>query len=341
MEYHEYRTKHALAIDRALNAKTKYKNFNSKYKNQPNRSDVENYDTASTTRPQEPTATGTTIKPTTGTTTKPETPKNEPKTTGEYIPTTEEKTELLKTFHKLPPIQQHKDLLTTKNVIHSKKDISKWENNPKMYDIRGIDTQPPELIKERIKIALKHAHNPTVQIKKFRHKSAGRYHNATVGGNRAGLIEINLSRVRNMNRTYAHEIGHAYDRNVIGGFTQSGNVNFSIIKNAKKPILSNSKFDIYKQMRSNTQKVIDVTQKKTNPYDYKSAQLYAKSYMRYRNSKQELFANWFTGLINQKNIVKKDTRNFYNVFKKSNKPLFSDLRKSDKSVTAKYMKGSF
>src|SRR3989338_7392572 len=68
----------------------------------------------------------------------------------EYVPTGQEKAGLLPYFWQLSPLQQHKDLLITRNVIRRKGDVDKWKRNPKYYDIRNIDTQPKELVEERI-----------------------------------------------------------------------------------------------------------------------------------------------------------------------------------------------
>jgi len=43
--YYEKRSKHALAVDRGINAKTRYSSFNKPYEAAPNQSDVEDYDT--------------------------------------------------------------------------------------------------------------------------------------------------------------------------------------------------------------------------------------------------------------------------------------------------------
>lgn len=331
----EKRTKHALIIDRSKNARVRYSNFNDEYKSAPNRSDVVDYDTKGKSErpPQEARI------------------QEKPNVSqGEYIPTPSEKARLTPYFHKLSPIEQHKDLLTTRNVARNKETVSKWKQNPKAHDIRGIDTQPEELIKARLEVVRRHSRNPEVIIKNFNWRSReGVYSYSRFNQEGAGLIRLKRN-VKNLDRNYAHELGHAYDRNVLSGmigYTKGvGNMGYKDF--LKKPKLLNDEnlsfgkinnklLEITDYNKRAREKIVSVTENKINPYNRAHAPM---SYIMYRRSSQELFADWFSGLITDKPVIKRESKQFYNMFKKSNKPLFSDLRKSDYAVTKKYIKGS-
>lgn len=337
MTYVETRTKHALAVDRGIQAKTVHKSFNDDYAGSPADSDVTNYDTK-----------GTVVL---------EKPKPKPKSKTEYVPEGSEKAALVKRFHKLPPVQQHKDLLTTRNVIKDKADVVKWHENPRAYDVRGVDTQPKELMEERLKVAHKAGGSPAFSVGNYRWKRRrGVFRHFTDRSAGKGHVKVDAvtKKEGTFFRTVAHEFGHAFDRNVIGSQKgnerlTTGNVNFHWLK-APKMIgtefddgqsfgkVNNKLIQIHDIGQKNARKVIDVTEKKISPYNISHAPF---SYMRYRRSNEELFADWFSGLVVDKGVVKRKSRGFYNMFKKSHKPLIRELKASDKRVTKKYMKGVF
>ncbi|MBP2143898.1 hypothetical protein J2127_001067 [Methanococcus voltae] len=245
---------------------------------------------------------------------------------------------LRKHFHKMPVDAQHKDLLKSKRVIKQgkkqKKQIEEWKKNPKAYDIRGIDTQPKELIDRRLEFVHKHVGAPKVQKRKFRWKRKDgvfEYHYNGLGTSKIpsqGRIRVDTSYQdkNDIDRIYAHELGHAYDRNIKNKKDRSGFYDFHTLgRNSKK--LRNE--------------VIKIT-KKINPYDEEqllNPLLYrdGEEHIRYRKSNKEMFADWHSAFIMDKNIVKKG-KSFYNIFKNQEKEYVKGLKDIDKEVTSKYVK---
>jgi len=327
MDYVETRSKLALAIDRSKNAKTRYDSFNSKYKESPNTSDVEDYDTK-----------GKFVEP-------PKTTKTETKvekSNTEYEPTPAERKKLLPFFHKMQPIEQHKDLLKTHNVIKNKEDIEKWKKNPKQFDIRGIDTQPKELIEERLKVAHSYAKEPTTIKKGYGWIRREGDYQASRDLTNPGRIRID-TKGKNVDFTHAHELGHAIDRNIFGipkGKYTTGNISFvgakKINKDTKNWNFATEKNDAMKI--KNINQVEKVTREVISPY---KATYDNYAFHRYRTSREELFANWFGGYITKPNVVRGQSRGYYNVFKKENKNFVKNIKISDLNVTKKYMGGKY
>jgi hypothetical protein len=344
MGYSEKRTSHALLIDRSLQAKQVHKDFNSEYVSAPNQSDVEDYDTAFDK-----------IPPTTGTS-KPK----EKKVEGVYNPTGKERSELVKVFHSLPRVHQHKDLLTTRNVIKTKEDVKKWKKEPRYYDIQGIDTQPEELMEKRVGVVQSKVGNIPVRVNPRLSGSYGRYRH-TMTKSDLGFIEMNKDIVGNKKQWYStlfHELGHAYDRNLFTkeyDYAQTGNVNFKTgdinfkkMKFLNSPLsfgsMNNKSLKIRDILGKQRDKAVFVTRKHSPYTDEQGKRMITVGYGRmtfhkYRMQNNELFANWFSSFMTNKSMPKKESRGFYNVFKKSNKDLFRALRKSDAGVTSKFMGG--
>lgn len=331
--YVEKRSKHALAVDRGKNAEERYSQFNDSYASKPNRSDVEEYDTRKgrSEPPREPPR-------------KVHQPYRRP-----YEPSEQEKAYLMARFHTLPPMQQYKDLLTTRNVITRAEQVKKWEQNPRAFDIQGIDTQPLELMRGRLNVVWEFAKRPKIERRNTRSTSqAGSYAWDHLNKEDPGKVMINtLFGPKQQIKTEGHELGHAYDRNVLAkGKTwyipprktraiygyHTANVNFGPLKILK----GREPFDLKSRTERNLTKVEKVTREKISYYNIDTA---PRRYIDYRNRKEELYANWFSGLVTMKGTVKKDTRGFYNIFRKANKPLMRALRQSDRDVTAKYIKG--
>jgi hypothetical protein len=333
-EYKEKRSKHALAVDRALQAKKKHGKFNEEYGNSPNRSDVDEYDTKGKYIPA-PKPKGTPK------------PKEPPRPAETYKPTNSERNKLLRIFHSQGIMAQHKDLLTTRNVARTKKDVERWKKNPKHGDIESIDTQPKELIPARIKYTqdyvgiiprapvrtYKQAIKLGVPRDKLGRNSLGefqhpRYVPAEDVTQKDTQILVRSSLLKDPSspqtqRVVAHELGHAMDFFKIG----------------KSKGLSKYDFGHSGEKYNNLYSAIQierVTRGKINPYP---RDLVPSSFVRYRNRQRELFANWFSGLITRKETVKKDSPIFYKKFKKENKGFISGLRKSDFAITSKYTKG--
>ncbi|MBI2139823.1 hypothetical protein HYU14_02780 [Candidatus Woesearchaeota archaeon] len=285
------------------------------------------------------------------------------KATGEYDPTEQEKAELLPYFYQLTPMQQHKDLLVTKNVIKRKSDVDTWKKNPKYYDIRDIDTQPEELVSERLSVVKNFSGKPNIIVKNFNwSRRLGDFRYIPQITTKPGEIRVQQTTKKDntFNKVLSHELGHSYDRNIISMMTsdthrlsrRTGNVDFGNIKKPKflQNALSysdnhmsfgkanNLMLKICDMREKNRKKVIDVTEKRINPYNTRAAPPRVRMY---RLSKRELFADWFSGYVTNKNLVKKESRGFYNIFRKANKPLVKSLRQSDLSITRKYIGGKY
>ena len=342
--YTEARSARAIAIDRSRITRQIYGDFNQEYAGSPNRSDVEGYDTRGNKGVYVP----------------PPKQKEEEKATGEYVPTEPEKAELLPYFYQLNPMDQHKDLLVTKNVIKRKSDVDKWKKNPKHYDVRSIDTQPEELVEERLNIVTEYVGNipiiPESRINKIKSRTAlACYVYQRVNPKDFGKIIIRPKKIKNSGAVFshkkviAHELGHAYDRNVFGkGSGRVGNINIGyevwnkIPRSIEKKNLgfgktNNLMVELGRKSYNEVWKPVEeITRKRLFPYNPSNV---PRRHHEYRQKNQELFANWFSGFINQKNVVKRMSGHFYNIFKKQNKPLFRDLRMSDYNVIRKYIGG--
>lgn len=322
MTYTETRSKRALAIDRALQARQVHRSFNQPYKQAPNRSDVQDYDTAMKDPPK---------------------PKPEPVHRGsldEYQPSPNEMTKLRIIFHRESLLMQHHDLLVTKNVARNKADVEKWKTNPKASDIRGIDTQPKTLIPKRLDFATKYVGSPTIIQKKFRWKSKRGFYAAgeMVGRGRyrpkpesAGTIAVDISKPERQHpRTLAHELGHAFDRNIAGkkargqrpptvGFIPTGS-----------RLGDSSEAD--KEVFGEVTKVTETHE----PFEKKHAPI---SFLFYRGRTEERFANWFSAMVTDRSLVKIKSPKYYKQFKKDYPDFAKGMRKSDIGITKKYMGG--
>ncbi|MCS3901743.1 hypothetical protein [Methanococcus voltae] len=251
------------------------------------------------------------------------------KSNEEYTPNKEDKKKLLRIFHSMSVDNQHKDLLTTKRVIKkgNKKQLDEWKKNPKAYDIRGVDTQPPELMNKRLFYTHKYVGEPKLQA--MQGKKDGRYgyfewNNDIKEVPKQGFIHINknIDDVE-FEKTFAHELGHAYDRNIKSNYISDGNYLFGKIGN--NPL----------KLRN---EVIKIT-KKIYPYTCENNKSYKKrkDERDYRQSNEEIFADWFGTLLINKNKIKKG-KSFYNIFKNQEKDFIKGLKEVDKKVTSKYIK---
>jgi len=343
--YTETRSARAIAIDRSRTARQVYSDFNQEYVGSPNRSDVDGYDTRGNKGVYVP----------------PPKQKEEEKAVGEYVPTEQEKAELLPYFYQLNPMEQHKDLLVTKNVIKRKSDVNKWKENPKYYDVRSIDTQPEELVEERLNIVKEYAGNipiiPESRINKIKSRTAlAGYAYQRVNPRDFGKIIIRPKKIKNSGAVFshkkviAHELGHAYGRNVFGkgsGIVGNINIGYDVWNKIPRSIgkknlgfgkTNNLMVELGRKSYKEVWKPVEeITRKRLFPYDSSTA---PRNFHQYRQQKEELFANWFSGFITQKNVVKRKSSSFYNIFKNQNKALFKNLRKSDYNVTRKYMGGN-
>lgn len=326
MTYIEKRSKRAIAIDRALQARRIHKSFNQPYKQAPNRSDVQDYDTRMRV-PPEPTG-----KP------KPEPPHRN--SLEEYKPSPAETVKLRKIFHKQTLLQQHHDLLVTRNVARNKADIEKWKKKPTSGDIRGIDTQPEPLIPKRLDFTTKFVGNPEVIMRKFGWKAQrGDYAGGTrVSGGRyrpdkesAGSIRVDTRHGQKIaQQTLAHELGHAFDRNIAG-----------VKRFGERPIgvghiKTGSRFsgvDLDEEKYNEVSKATEIH----SPFSKKNASI---SYSFYRNKQEERFANWFSAMITNRTIVKKHSPNFYKQFKQDYPDFSKGLFESDAKITKQFMSGS-
>ena len=321
--YVEKRSKHALRIDRALKAKVRHSKFNDDYKKDPANSDVEGYDTPAEKRP--PTKARVYLE----------------SNKGEYLPSVAEKRKLIAILKKkLREDQQIKDVLRTTRVVKTKKQLSAWKKNPRDGDIRGIDTAPDLIDEQRFKFIKKVTGNPEVEFINRKNKSlAGdvRFGPQTRRGKYApdinfpGYIRVFTKdkAKKSIYRTSFHELGHVFDRNVKGplvnkGVRTRGTGNFSF----------NAVGDDYKKSKAKRKAVFDVTSKYINPFKLKNA---SYSYVSYRGSSEELFADWFSGFVQKRNVVKKRSKGFYKDFTKEFKPFARELKKTEKRAAKKYI----
>ncbi|MBP2173085.1 hypothetical protein [Methanococcus voltae] len=226
------------------------------------------------------------------------------KSNEEYTPNKEDKKKLLRIFHSMPRDVQHKDLLTTKRVIKkgNKKQLDEWKNNPKAYDIRGIDTQPEELLKRRLDYVTNYAGNPKIDIRE--HKGIeGEYEYYPGGGKSKKVPKQGIIRINNKGRSekevdilLSHELGHAFHRNVKGNLDEDY---YNFKKMQPNP---HNKKQLYNEILAIDNRIVPYNKKKD------------KDFTQYRNQDKELFANFFRGLLTNKNTIKKG-KSFYNIFK--------------------------
>jgi len=329
------RTAHSLAVDRGINAKVRYNKFGVAYAQSPNRSDLEGFDTKGDIRPIP----------------RPK-PVEEPKivATKEFLPDSKEKKELTRIFlKKLTTVEQHKDLLKTTNVVTTKKQLSLWKENPKNGDVRGIDTRAKGVHTNRINLTHKRVGSPEITMKPFGWNSlrgdiafGKRVGNTRYIPNQNYVGDIRVDTKNrskdSINRTLAHELGHAYDRNITGK-TKIGQLNlfprtagFEQFDDGIDKVPFGIKRNIFLQRKNQVKKV---TGTKINPYDPK---LVSSKHITYRNSNEELFADWFSGLITNKSKVKRVSSSQYRQFRKSNKSFIKELKESDKATTNKFIK---
>lgn len=327
--YIERRSKRALAIDRAIQAKKVYHDYTRPYRSAPNRSDVQDYDTA--------------LKRPTGAPAPPlERPTGAP--AGYYKLNRAEKIRARRRFHELPLIQQHKDLLHTRNVIKSKRALENWHKNPRQSDIWGIDTRPVGLEEARVRVAHKHAKRPPIHYFNLGDINWGGYFNfnpktfdtrveKTVPA--TGLIVINPKTDKRAQLvTKAHEIGHALEFNLLGGIGRNlTGYRFTALKSPK----IKGESDKWSFLRQRGQKL----ESQLNRYAEKYTGFSASNYSNPLFHSPERFARWFSGYATMHPQAKRMGRGFYNVFRKSPqfKPLVKEMRLTDYRFTSKFMGG--
>lgn len=303
--YIEKRSAHALRIDRAKKAREVHKDFNSEYSQAPNQSDVVHYDDVGVRIP-------------------PNAPKpQETEQNKHYEPTDEEIRKAHRILLKQDPITIYKDLTTTRNVVTKKNGFNTWKKNPKFYDLHGVDTQLNDLIDNRIDTIQKIVQTPIKYTNRSHRRYMGVFKHRLTASDR-GEITIynkNIPTTDKKQQVLAHELGHAYDNNILSRKNKSlfvnmvGNVDFL---NPKYP--------------KNRQKVLGVV-KKVNFWD----EGVSSSFDRYRRSSSEMFADWFSAVITNKNYAKKHSKQAYSNFKHQNKDLFSALKESDTDTIKRYL----
>ena len=361
----DQRSPHAIAVDKGIQAKKVYSDDKFKnWRSNKNRTDLNDYDTRTTTKPPReedlPDKHPVPKKPIPFNTPR-ETPKEEKKeqqqepkeTKQEYAPSRTERFEAMTIFATRPVFEQLKDIETTHNVVTNKKQYEQWKKNPKASDVRGIDTRPEELSINRINVVAQMTKVPMLSRKEAKNKGYRiRMNTGTIGmymrqgtalkpaSEDIGIVIVNPKKthgqpddVWGMSRILAHEYGHAYhsqimkDKHPFSGF----NYDKFVAKNPKKEIgFGRMNYD---RVAGKVEKVVF---KKISPFDVAKARLHGNTrYIRYRQENSELFADWFSGLITKKNIVKKHSRTQYNIFKNQNKELFKAFRQADQKTLQK------
>jgi hypothetical protein len=310
-----------------------YDSPNSSYKNSPNRGDVEGYDTKQGVKDLLKAQKAREKASNRGTYNK----------DGEYEPTGTERTRMVKEFHKLTPMEQHKDLLTTHNVVRNEKQREGWLQNPRAYDVRGIDTQPKELMEHRVKTVQKESDN--IIIVKNTSTSHGMLHLTTDPKN-LGEVWYNPNAFDdhfNYIGIVSHEFGHKRDRmRVIHQMNKSRLSTRDKIYNLQRKYDAHESTYMREAFASTPARFNNPMAKSLINFNLKHVfpsthPLYEKEY---RERDSETMADWFEGTLRNKRASKRETRLFYNIFRNKNKPLFKALRKSDQMVTRKYMSGN-
>ena len=302
--YIERRTRHAIAVDRGIQAKTVYSGFAQGYKQAPNASDVEGYDTRYRPEPGTPM------------------PKPKAKREKDYEPTTGEMKRLKAIFHKQSLPDQYVDLQHSRNVAKSKREVKEWKKNPAKADVQGVDTRPKSLMESRYKAVKKHLPGVDIQFKGTPRNAWGAFQYHPTLPNKPGTIHIKkkLMGTEKFDEVLSHELGHAYDRNVIG---------------KRKPILGGRLgTDNVNLTDKQRDELFEVNTKLINPYDANSSNW---KYRVYRDRPEEQFANWFSGMITQPKKTKDMSADFFKGFGKSNTKLFEDLSTVDKQELGPFM----
>ena len=345
-EYNDRRSKHAIAVDKGINAKQRHGDFNKDYKNAPNRSDVQDYDhyiVKKKGKKRKYVKIG-----------RKEPRPAEGEREGEYLPTAAEKEALVKRFHKEPAQAQYEDLLRTKDVAHTKADVKEWKKNPQGSDIRTVDTRPRGYHKARVDVGYKAIGSPvTVKVSRVRggnnplggffnyegeHIDKETFHTYRSIGHRKttveakdvprGWIELKKNRTeKETTKTFAHEIGHGYDRNVVGRRE-------NYVKNPYDKGTGNVKFygKEKEQMFKMSLKQRPIQEHGSSKHlTEKEAMIMSPSHVRYRKLDKEIFADYVGGvLLYPKRTAKNAAPSYHKKFKKENPKLFKGLKGVDK-----------
>lgn len=318
-DYAERRTTHALRVDRAINARKHWDSFVPPYRAAPNRSDVVGYDN----RPVRGGA---------------EELRGKEGADEGYVPYSVERRRLVRYFHgSMSRVEQHKDLLVTKNVIKRKADLDKWRKEPKWYDVVGVDTRPREVVEGRLRALREAAGNPDFRYGVKRRGALGVFSVPMLRSMRPGYsgavtVVPSVRGSRLFGQVVGHEFGHAYDYNVVtpgmaklgivpGGTNYAGEGSRGKIPSFKP--LQGTRYRLRMEKAwVGAVRARDVVQ----PFDKRMA-------------KEEVLAGWIGGLVSNKMRVKGEGRQFYNVFRKGNKGLMRALRESDRRATAPFIGG--
>jgi len=323
MAYVEVRSRRALAIDRAKNAKVHYKKFNSEYSQAPNRSDVDGYDTRKR---------GVSI-PRNTPSTKPAAPEKH------FELTPMDRAKAVAVFISLPMEQQRKDLRTNEKIVKSEHDFSEWKRQPSRWDVQGIDTVPVGLYQGRLSILQKAAGNVPIKYSKRKTRRGGSY--VYYRSNDAiGHINVNLNSETALvfREKYdlpdefivGHELGHAFDRNTVASlvkretpFKRTGNARYLFSDNNG---FNEGGFDLSSSREF--MKELRAVSTDFHPIDENADY----RYLMYRNSSEEVFADFFGGLIvNPDRVAAKAPKAFAKVKSEFN-PLFRKFDASDNKV---------
>jgi len=351
------RSAHALMIDRSLHAKKVYPDFNDNYAKSQNRSDVEDWDVKGQSRevPKMPTPKAE--------------PKREPqehkKEVSEYIPTPSEKKSLLVYFHRMKPIDQFKDLKTTRNVVTRKEQVEAWKKNPKAYDVRDIDTQPKGYVENRVERVRSWLNVPVL---KYNKENRTRYSKEMFGydipanfrpGKNTMAFQVPAGKgyiyyrsnheKRDFNSIISHELGHQF--NYTKGdtpFSKGMNVRMGF-DNSKMPKLDmNTKIIGGMRVFNSRFGSVPYGRDLEKSFGLKKGEGFTKyksiattKDMLYRMKDEEQFSEWFSALVTKGNAVKKETRQFYNVFKAGQgKEVIRQLKQADFDFLKGHIGGS-
>lgn len=197
------------------------------------------------------------------------------------------------------------DLRTTENVQPlTREGVDAWKEDKKNKDIQNIDTQPAGLIGVKSNIVRKN-YTPVPRPKRT--------------GMRAGLLgsysplrsQVSLNknylhkRTQTYNMTFAHEIGHAYDHVKTG---------FAEISQEEREELKRSAFRI-------------------DPVPENAG----ASFRAYRHSRKEIFADYFSALVENPAKTRKESPTITGKLLKMSPNLFKEFRMAETSFLKKHI----
>lgn len=191
---------------------------------------------------------------------------------------------------KRPEKELVKDLSSDEPLVELN-EWKKWKKNKKKYDIKGIDTIPDSVVGE-VSNEVRKKYIPAIKRQKYNRgmsiTTMGTFsYGVTPKGRERNYIRVNrLIKGNNpqQSKTLTHEIGHAFDYNVLG---------------KKETFASKKVNDVVRTQMKNV-----ALKEKPIP---KTATIW---YAGYRKRREELFADAFVGFLRNPKQTKKENPNY-------------------------------